>query len=51
MDWFEKVTGFQETNYDETRARLEVENGKLRSRVNGASYRTGELELVSYQPS
>jgi hypothetical protein len=49
MDWFEKLTGFREAGYDETRARLEVANGRLRSRVNGASYETGELELISLQ--
>jgi hypothetical protein len=49
MDWFEKLTGFRETGYDETRARLEVEGGRLRSRVNGASYGIGELELVPLQ--
>ncbi len=49
MDWFEKLTGFRETGYEETRARLEVEDGRLRSRVNGASYSIGSLELVSLQ--
>jgi hypothetical protein len=49
MDWFEKITGFRETHYEETRARLEVEGGNLRSRVNGALYGIGELELVSLQ--
>jgi hypothetical protein len=47
MDWFEKLTGFRETSYADTKAKLEVENGQLRSLVNGKSYRTGELELVS----
>jgi hypothetical protein len=47
MDWFEKLTGFRETGYEETRARLEVEDGRLRSRINGASFGIGELELVS----
>jgi hypothetical protein len=47
MDWFEKLTGFRETGYEDTRARLTVEGGRLRSRINGASYRIGELELVS----
>ncbi len=47
MDWFEKLTGFREAGYDETRARLEIAGTRLRSRVNGASYETGELELVS----
>jgi hypothetical protein len=49
MDWFEKLTGFREAGYEETRARLEVEDGRLRSRINGASYGIGELELVSLQ--
>ncbi len=49
MDWFEKLTGFREAGYEETRARLEVEDGRLRSRINGASYEIGELELVSLQ--
>jgi hypothetical protein len=47
MDWFEKLTGFRETGYEETRARLTVEGGRLRSRINGASHGIGELELVS----
>jgi hypothetical protein len=47
MDWFEKLTGFREIGYEETRARLTVDGGKLCSRINGASYGIGELELVS----
>jgi hypothetical protein len=49
MDWFEKLTGFRETHYEETRAQLEVEGRSLLSRVNGARYGIGELELVSLQ--
>jgi hypothetical protein len=49
MDWFEKLTGFRETGYEETRALFDVEGTRLRSRVNGASYGIGELELVSLQ--
>ncbi|SLN75596.1 hypothetical protein [Oceanibacterium hippocampi] len=49
MDWFEKLTGFRETGYEETRSRLEVEGGWLRSRVNGARYWIGDLELASLQ--
>ncbi|WP_277813952.1 hypothetical protein [Acidisphaera rubrifaciens] len=37
MNWFKKLTGFCEAGYDETRARLEVEGERLRSKVNGAS--------------
>lgn len=47
MDWFEKLTGFREIDYEETRALLEVEGGILRSRVNGTRYGIGALELVS----
>jgi hypothetical protein len=49
VDWFEKLVGFRETGYEETRARLEVESGRLRSLVSGSSYAIGELELVSLQ--
>jgi hypothetical protein len=49
MDWFEKLTGFRESSYDETRAQLEVDGKRLRSRINDASYGIGELELVSLQ--
>lgn len=47
MDWFEKLTGFRETGYAETRAKLKVDGHKLQSLVNGKSYGIGELELVS----
>jgi hypothetical protein len=46
MDWFERITGFREKNYDDTRAKLVVEGGQLRSLINGKSYRIGELELL-----
>ena len=49
MDWFEKLFGFQEDDYDLTQQRLEVVGSTLRSRVNGRSFRIGELELVSLQ--
>src|SRR5262252_7664502 len=35
MDWFERLTGFREAGYDETRARLTVVGDRLRSLVNG----------------
>lgn len=47
MDWFERLTGFREAGYDDTRSRLEVDGRQLRSRTNGRSYAIGELELVS----
>jgi hypothetical protein len=46
VDWFEKLTGFKESEYAATRARFTIENGRLTSLVNGKSYRTGQLELV-----
>ena len=49
MDWFERLTGFREAGYAETRAKLEVEGRQLRSLVNGRRYGIGELELVSLQ--
>jgi len=47
VDWFERLTGFIETDYASTRARLEVRSNKLISLVNGMSYSTGLLELAS----
>jgi len=49
MDWFERLTGFQETGYADTRSRLEVKGSELQSRVNGKSYGIGQLELVSLE--
>ena len=49
MDWFERLTGFNELDYEETRAKLRVEAGRLHSLVNGKSYAIGEFELVSLQ--
>jgi len=28
MDWFERLTGFRETNYDDTRAKLAVHGNR-----------------------
>jgi hypothetical protein len=47
MDWFEKLTGFREAGYEETRAKLAVDCNRLRSLVNGMSYGIGQLEFVS----
>jgi hypothetical protein len=49
MDWFESLTGFRETGYKDTRAKLRVEGSRLRSLENGKRYGIGELELVSQQ--
>lgn len=47
MDWFERLTGFRETSYDNTRARLSVDGDCLHSLVNGKRYAIGSLQLVS----
>ena len=47
MDWFERLTGFRETGYHDTRQKLSLVGRELHSRVNGRSYDVGELELVS----
>jgi hypothetical protein len=47
MDWFERITGFPEDSYKETRARLRVENARLLNERDGTSHAVGELELPS----
>ena len=49
MDWFERITGFRELDYDATRSKLKAEQSRLHSLVNGQSYGIGNLELVSLQ--
>ena len=47
MNWFEKLVGFSEESPDQVRANLEWGGVKLRSKVNGQSFRCGELETPS----
>jgi hypothetical protein len=47
MDWFTRITGFNESTYAATRAQLEVHGSTLRSKANGRSYGIGEFELAS----
>ncbi len=49
MNWFEKLTGFREAEYSDTRSKLHVKGKQLHSLVNGKSYEIGTLELVSLQ--
>jgi hypothetical protein len=49
MDWFERLTGFREGTYKETRAKLRVDGRRIRSLVNGKSYGIGEFELAPLQ--
>ena len=46
-DWFTKLTGFSERSPDEVRQNIDVQGTRLSSRVNGASYRCGQLQIVS----
>ena len=46
-NWFEILTGFPETDYATTKARLRVENGRLHSDASKRSAAVGQLELVS----
>jgi hypothetical protein len=47
MSWFEDLTGFAETGYAATRARLRVEGDRLHSLANGRNWRIGRLETPS----
>ena len=49
MGWFEKLTGFRELPYEETRAKLRVEGYRLHSLANGKSWAIGKLEMASLQ--
>jgi hypothetical protein len=45
MDWFERLTGFCEADYDTTRSRLVMDGRWLVSRANGGRFDAGVLEL------
>lgn len=47
MNWFEALTGFRESSYEETRAKLTLEGQLLRSLVNDKTYDVGKFELLS----
>ncbi len=47
MDWFERITGFKEDGYDETRARLSVVDGQLHSLHSTRTCGIGQLETPS----
>ncbi|KAA0098874.1 hypothetical protein CIW49_13420 [Mycolicibacterium sp. P1-18] len=44
-DWFTRLTGFPERDYDDTRASLRVEDDQLVSTVSGARHGVGTLSL------
>ncbi len=47
MDWFERLTGFRESGYAETQARLRVVDGRLRQPETHKSFSVGTLTLPS----
>lgn len=47
MSWFERLTGFPETDWASTRSRFELDGERLRSLANGREYRVGRLEIPS----
>ena len=47
MDWFERLTGFREGAYADTKAKLAVDSERLVSKVNGRSYGIGKFDMVS----
>jgi hypothetical protein len=47
MSWFARITGFGESSYAETQARLRLVAGRLVPETGGPGHAVGELELVS----
>ncbi|WP_170339687.1 hypothetical protein [Ruegeria arenilitoris] len=47
MDWFEAITGFQETDYHSTQSCLSVQNGLLCSQFSNRRAAVGDLQLPS----
>lgn len=46
-DWFERITGFKEADFEATRSRLAVEDSKLVSDAHNRRYSVGRLEVLS----
>jgi hypothetical protein len=44
MDWFERITGFRELDYDSTRSCLAIMDGRLVSSHSAATWAVGRLE-------
>jgi len=47
-DWFTKLTGFSERSPAEVRENITVGGSQLTSRVNGATYQCGKLDIVPW---
>jgi hypothetical protein len=49
MDWFERITGFAESDCTSMQARMAVDGEFLVSKVNDSRHRIGQLEVVTLQ--
>ena len=47
MDWFERITGFKELGYEETKSALSVASGRLGSAHSNSTFLVGDLEMPS----
>ena len=47
MSWFEDLTGFHESSYEDTRAKLKVQKNRLISLENSKSFSIGKFELIA----
>jgi hypothetical protein len=47
LDWFDRITGFEEEDYASTQARLRVDGNALVNEVTGRQWAMGRLEVVS----
>lgn len=47
MDWFERLTGFREINWEETQSRLVVKGNRLHSRISDRSCGMGTFSMPS----
>ena len=47
MNWFERLTGFEESTYDKTKKQLEIDGTTLRSKAKGKNYNVGMFEMAS----
>ena len=49
MDWFERLTGFREGGYAETRDKLSLVDGRIRNLATDRNYAVGTLKLPSLE--
>lgn len=47
LDWFEQLTGFKESNYEETQSKLVFEESVLDCPVSGNRFELGQFEMPS----